>query len=314
MLRTLTSSRLLCNTWTGRKVVHSGFRVNMGSSKNVRFCRMDNVSTSSVSVRILDQKDIEPEAINILGILSSAQFQNEVVGIDSLLRQVKAAGMPIMNRLIHVKIIKGTLPLSEFQELISQTILYLEGCLNALWIAESRFIPHRELFENIISGAEGELVKHRKYEKSFSRNSDINNISKASKEYIEFLMNVARGGELVGMIGALWPCFFLYSQMYCNNIKKTKGLTIEHPYYEYVKHNYERFYNDKEFSPSPTGEIMINTLKILLIHEDCIEQARLINIFLRNFYQSLLHEKRFSDSIYEMNGKAINFNLRTEYE
>lgn len=114
-----------------------------------------------------------------------------------------------------------------------------------------------------------------------------------------FLLNLAEEGELVEIIGALWPCYHVFLEMYHAYTKEIQFLTLHHPYYEHVMYY-------KELLDLPSVDCMKQVMDNILIKAEEVEKAQLKKSFFQCFYSSLEHERRFYDSVYDVDNKVIN--------
>lgn len=218
---------------------------------------------------------------------------------DNLLDQAKDIGFRVVRHPFHVEMVQGTLCNKRFEKFIVQDTLYLEGCIKAFERARFRFIDQRELFDLLIAETKLELCKHKEYQTFFKIKNEFNVMNSVNEAYIKFLMHVAEQGELIEIIGALWPCYSIFLEMYHTYIKELEQLTNEHPYYEHVKYY-------KELLSLQSVEIMERETYKLLAKANSVEIMKLKKAFFRFFYNSLEYEKRFFDSVYEMGEKVIN--------
>lgn len=213
--------------------------------------------------------------------------------------QARDVGMQVVGHPFHVEMVRGTLSRSQFERFIVQDIIYLEGCIKSFEIAKLRFPEKENLFELLISDTEIELDKHKEY-RTCIRSEDVSyDVNKSNKSFIEFLIEVAMHGELAEIIGALWPCYFLFLEMYHVYTQEMKLLTHEHPYYEHVKYY-------KELLVLPSVEAMKDEMDRLFINAGFDEKLRLKRAFFRFFYIGLEHERRFFDSVYENTTRIDN--------
>lgn len=226
-------------------------------------------------------------------ISSSTRFS------DRLFNQAQDIGMQVIRHPFHAEVVEGTLSQRKFERFVVQDMLYLEGCIKSFEIAQVRFPNQWDLFELLIIGTKVGLNQLKELRARFAINKNFDEMNRACEAYIRFLTGAAEKGELAEIIGALWPCYSVFFEMYHADIQGMKLLTCEHPYYEFVK-----YYKELRFSPSVEG--MKQVMEAILVKASEGERARLKKIYFRYFYSSLEHERQFFDAVYEADRKVVN--------
>lgn len=218
---------------------------------------------------------------------------------DRLFSQAKDVGMQVIGHPFHAEMVQGTLCPKRFQRFIVQDIFYLEGCIKAFEIAQLRFPEQWDLFALLISDTQIELGLLKEFRRNFQIDKDCAKMNNACEEYVSFLLAVAAGGELTEVIGALWPCYSVFLGMYHVYTKEVELLTCSHPYYELVKYY-------KELLILPSVEAMKEVMDDILIRVGETKKMHLKGTFFRFFYQSLEHERRFFDAVYDVDKTVAN--------
>lgn len=218
---------------------------------------------------------------------------------DRLLAQAKDIGLQIIEHPFHNEIVSGTLCKERFEIYIKQDGQYIERCIEILKKAQARFPQQWNLFELLLIDTRVGLEQNKEFQIHFKIDTYHNQMNKACEEYIEFLTNVAEKGELMEIIGALWPCYSVFIDMYRIYTKEMNLSTREHPYYELMK-------SYKEMEDLKSVEGMKRLLDDVLVDAKVAEKGRLKKVFFRSFYNSLEYERRFYDAIYEVDKKISN--------
>ncbi len=219
---------------------------------------------------------------------------------DRLFSQAQDVGMQVIGHPFHAEMVKGTLCSQRFRRFIVQDIFYLEGCIKSFEIAQRRFSNQSDLFALLISDTEVELDVLKRFLCKLQIDKNCAETSnRACEKYISFLIEVAEKGGLVEIIGALWPCYSVFLEMYHAYTKDIDSLTSNHPYYELVKYY-------KELLVLPSVELMKEVTNSILIETQKEEKICLKQAFFRCFYLSLEHERQFFDAIYEVDKKVVN--------
>lgn len=219
------------------------------------------------------------------GILHSTRFSDRVF-VDA-----RAVGIPMIKHSFHDEMIEGILCWNRYNKFIAQDKLYLEEHLKLLEIVQQRFPEQSVLIGEIISRVQLTLEQFKELGDCLRIDNKRVAMSEGCMEYISFLMEVARNGKLEEIIGGLLPCYWIFQEMYCEQMKGISHLSYDHPYYEFLK-----CYRGTPISLS--AEAMRTILDEISIQADENERQQLRERFLRVFLEALQCERKFFDSFY----------------
>ena len=107
----------------------------------------------------------------------------------------------------------GNLPINNFKDYIAQDAYFLEAFAKAYGMAifKSPDTKTIKVLGNLLEGVIKELELHNSYAKTWGVNLNEYSINQATKEYIDFLLEISNKGKMIEIIAAMTPCMRLYA-------------------------------------------------------------------------------------------------------
>lgn len=107
----------------------------------------------------------------------------------------------------------GTLPVDRFKGYVAQDAYFLEAFARAYAFCLANSTTRDDLndFADLIAGVRGELELHKAYAERWQ--VDLTGVVpvEATRAYVDFLLGIARRGDLGATIAAMTPCMRLYA-------------------------------------------------------------------------------------------------------
>ena len=139
-------------------------------------------------------------------------------------------------------LLRGDLPVENFQDYIAQDSFFLEAFARAygMAIAKSPDKVSITILSKMLSGVIEELKLHDSYSKEW--NVDLKNysINSTTKAYTDFLGKITISGSMAEIISAMTPCMRLYSWL--GQSLNSKKKCFKNPYQDWIN-----TYSDKSF-------------------------------------------------------------------
>ena len=107
----------------------------------------------------------------------------------------------------------GTLPVDSFKSYVAQDAYFLEAFARAYAFCLANSTTREDLadFADLIAGVRDELALHKAYAERWQ--VDLTGVVPlaATQAYVDFLLSIARRGDLGATIAAMTPCMRLYA-------------------------------------------------------------------------------------------------------
>ena len=107
----------------------------------------------------------------------------------------------------------GNLPKKIFQAYIAQDYFFLESFARAYGLAISKCLDINSIrtLSDLLVGVSKELMLHETYSNKWGIDLTNNKISKATKEYTDFLSETSLNCDCIEILAAMAPCMRLYA-------------------------------------------------------------------------------------------------------
>jgi thiaminase/transcriptional activator TenA len=135
----------------------------------------------------------------------------------SLARTLWAANRDCADRILANRFLqglgRGTLPVESFKRYVAQDAYFLEAFARAYAFCLAHGKDRDDLygFAELIAGVLDELKLHKSYAERWQVNLEGVTPVPATRAYVDFLLEVARRGDLGETVAAMTPCMRLYA-------------------------------------------------------------------------------------------------------
>jgi thiaminase/transcriptional activator TenA len=135
----------------------------------------------------------------------------------SLARVLWAANKDWADRILANRFVQGladgTLPVESFKSYVAQDAYFLEAFARAYAFCLAHGKDRDDLygFAELIAGVLEELKLHKGYAERWQVSLDGVTPGAATRAYVDFLLDIAAGGDLGETIAAMTPCMRLYA-------------------------------------------------------------------------------------------------------